>query len=367
VALPITSSTLTPPAQTQPTATPPAGNSLAALTDAHTPSTAAAAVIPQSSLDALAKTMAPLPTYSPTSPSAFLTVANQEFAYRCSFGFNPTKTTDPEGQINKILGCATQKDAHVRQDRSLASLLDPIQYYADPSMVVPTSSAATMGALTTVVPRFSAPSADKYYPIYAAAGFCQNLSQHAFVYLSTPTTSSSPSVAQVAFLPLQEAAESRILANCWAFFEERVAYPSSSAGSPLGSSLYLTQKARCAVDYANHIIDDAAYGDCVQNGRSELKARADMAYRYNSAAYVSYLQSLGAAPAATIFAMSLGDPEKFEQSLLIERQIMTEAMSSIHGPLGGANTNSILSLPTSGGPVSGSGGGNSTNNSTPGG
>jgi hypothetical protein len=52
-----------------------------------------------------------------------------------------------------------------------------------------------------------------------------------------------------------------------------------------------------------------------------------MAYRLDSQEYISYLNTLGVTTRELLYAQALADQERFEQSLLLERQIMTEALN----------------------------------------
>jgi hypothetical protein len=223
----------------------------------------------------------------------------------------------------------------------LESLLGPLQYKAPNTALLKMNN--PQSDMTVVYVRLPLPdmsiNLSPYYPIYAADGFCHNLSQNI-----TPIT--MPASSDVAYkiantIMLQETFDSKLVANCWHFFEERVQYPDygdvSVADALMDKSLsfklrHYQQASRCADDfYIRHIISLAAYTDCKTNGRSTLKARADMAYRMESTEYLAYLNSLGAATRELIFAQALSEPERFEQSLLLERQIMTEAMFAAKG------------------------------------
>ncbi|MFA4994546.1 MAG: hypothetical protein WC521_04500 [Bdellovibrionales bacterium] len=258
---------------------------------------------------------------APTSQSALIAWYN-----RCENGFNPTSTEknkdgitfkDPEGAYNKeIKSCTTRFDRkHERQDRSLESLLGPLQYSAPKGMAEPPE----MGNPLYV--RFPDKITNEDdYPIYAAAGFCQNITLNA-----APMVDPGPAENNVDYLlnkaMMHETHDSRIVANCWHFFEERVQY---TKGKRLEQ-----QAARCKDDYEiRHIIDQKTSDDCQSKGRSVLKARADMAYRLDSPEYIKYLNTLGVTVRAQLMAQALDAPEKFEQSLLLERQIMTSAMAA---------------------------------------
>ncbi|MFA5041714.1 MAG: hypothetical protein WC464_08795 [Bdellovibrionales bacterium] len=246
------------------------------------------------------------------------------FRYRCQNKLNPVKAPDPEGRFiasaktTSNLDCAEQNDTYVRRDRTLEALLGPLQYVAPEEMKPPET-----GAGETYV-RFKNPVAnEKYYPIYAAAGFCQNISLYAFS--NAPSSANSTTAMQISnMMANQEALDSKLTANCWHFFEERVAYPKA-----VSETRNKAQAERCEEDYSvRHVIDKETKMTCQSEGRSTLKARFDMAYRMDSPEYVSYLNTLGAAVRAQLMAMALADAERFEQSLLMERQIMTGALTA---------------------------------------
>jgi len=270
------------------------------------------------------------------------------FRFRCLNGFNPSISAvpeDPEALLNDAvrgaLGC-NQVDTLVRADRSLESLIGPLEYTAPTDMVVAPSPSTTMlgvsmsshtGVLNDygLYIRFvaylggaSTAAQQLYGPTFAAAGFCMNISQKAFPEVPTTTTGADVGVAnEVAW---RESVDNRTVANCWRFFEERVKYPAGS-GDSFFKRRHDSQVARCADDYEHrHLISLRDYEDCQANGRSNLRARYDMAYRLDSPEYIAYLNEVGVATRDLLMGMALDAPEQFEQSLLLERQIMTDAM-----------------------------------------
>ena len=281
-----------------------------------------------------------------------LAALQYQWNWRCKNDFNPVYPLDPEGKLNSDADCkslGSGNDQHWREDRSLSSLLDPLQYPApDQSfMYLPNTGGhiiytvgrdTSMGWDSYVYLRFQKKVADAtgpakakdgsdaYYPIYAADSFCENLGMQIFASLSSNIDKSAP-MNYVGDLAMMESIDSKIVSNCWKFFEERVQYPP-------GYPQHATQENQCKADYENlHIITQAKYNDCKTQGRSNLKSRADRAYRLDSEEYIRYLNTLGVATKETLIGMALGEPEKFEQSLLLERQIITETMSTgnFHG------------------------------------
>jgi hypothetical protein len=165
-----------------------------------------------------------------------------------------------------------------------------------------------------------------YYPIYEAAGFCQNVSLKAYPESDPikPFPKGSSDVTNWAIASekvWRESVDGKVVGNCWHFFEERIQYPANTLP-------HAQQENRCKNDFQNlHIISSYAYQMCQQLGRSSLQARADMAYRLDSQEYISYLNTLGVTTRELLYAQALADQERFEQSLLLERQIMTEALN----------------------------------------
>ncbi len=269
-----------------------------------------------------------------------VTAIGEAYVKRCENGFNPTyaqtitvtdvdpttgesfppvqEPIDPEGYLNSRMSTCKSgySKKYVRTDRSLESLLGPLQYIA-PNDMAP----ATTGEGRVNVRLPSKLNSDKYAPIYAAAGFCQNITQNASPLLITSETKEDATdVLNKAML--HETHDSRLVANCWHFFEERVQYPD-------GVGRHLAQQNRCKVDHEiRHIISAQALTDCETNGRSTLRARADMAYRMDSFEYINYLNTLGVTVREQLMAAALDAPERFEQDLLIERHIMTGAMAA---------------------------------------
>jgi len=270
------------------------------------------------------------------------------FRFRCLNGFNPSINAvpdDPEALLVEAvrggLAC-NQVNTLVRSDRSMESLLGPIEFSAPTDMVLAPSPSfemldVNMSAHTDVLTdaglyvRFAAyiggsSSAAKtlYGPIFAAAGFCMNVSQKAFP--DVPATSTGPNVGVANEIAWRESVDNRTVSNCWRFFEERVKYPAGMTDR-FGQRRHDSQVARCADDYEHrHLISYADFTKCQEEGRSNLRARYDMAYRLDSPEYIAYLNEIGVAPRDMLMGMALGDAERFEQSLLLERQIMTESL-----------------------------------------
>ncbi|MDD3028810.1 MAG: hypothetical protein PHS57_00805 [Alphaproteobacteria bacterium] len=235
------------------------------------------------------------------------------FDFSCKSGFLLTSDAFSEGTAIKKK-CAITDSDRVGRDRSMESLLGPIQYLAPTAMAAPSDA-------TSVYVRFNAEINATYTPIYAAAGFCQNIAQNSRVPVNVNAKLEKPTVVGYAFL---ESRDSHIAANCWRFFEERVQYPEGMPG--ILAQRHEAQKNRCQVDYQNHIISAAALADCQSNGRSALKARADRAFRLDSEEYVNYLNTLGITTREMLISSALDAQEPFEQHLLLERQIMTESL-----------------------------------------
>ncbi len=250
------------------------------------------------------------------NPPDFVQAA-KNYKIRCGKGF--MAATGREGKINEILGCADQ--AHPRWDRSLESLLGPWQYRAPPGMSSPADLTGDPGG---------------YEDIYAAAGFCLNLAQNSSSLLpdvEEPSPAAFSAITETAF---QESYDSKSQGACWRFLEERIAYP---PGSPaLGGLRRSWQVARCQADALKHVITLSELFDCYGHGRSTLQARADMAYRAYSPAYIDYLvEEVGILAGQILFGLALNGPTDFASNLSDEHAAMTSAMSSSHGALGSTN------------------------------
>ncbi|MDD4615512.1 MAG: hypothetical protein PHW76_00090 [Alphaproteobacteria bacterium] len=259
------------------------------------------------------------------------TMANdpaRAFAFRCDMGFNPNwGDTNAKGNVIDVESglvlsinpkCGKDNHDNVRKDRQLNSLLNPVQFVAPTDMKEPLNGAPGYYRFDKRVKR-----ADhaKYVDLIAAASFCTNVSLKA--YPDVP--SSTDTLGTVTKVMYRETIDSKIVSDCWQFFEERVAYPKGSSGS--FAIIYEHQHALCTEDYNKHIISESQLKACEANGRSALQARRDLAYRAYSPVYVAYLNTLGVQTRELILAQAMGEVERFEQTLLMERQIMTEAMA----------------------------------------
>lgn len=174
-----------------------------------------------------------------------------------------------------------------------------------------------------------------YADIYAAAGFCLNLAQNSSSLLpdvESPSPAAFSAITEVAF---QESYDSKSQGSCWRFLEERIAY---ADGAALGGLRRKWQVARCEADALKHVITLTELLDCYAHGRSTLQARADMAYRAYSPAYIDYLvEEVGILAGQILFGLALNGPTDFASNLSAEQAAMTSAMSSSHGALGSTN------------------------------
>ncbi|MDD3371110.1 MAG: hypothetical protein PHE27_04710 [Alphaproteobacteria bacterium] len=276
---------------------------------------------------------------------------SRAFDFKCNVGFQPAWSDeyDDESKIVRVANseCSKGREKNFRKDRSLEALLGPLQYAAPPDMADPKDPTSTT-PLYTPFGFGDGGAYDDFIPIVAAANFCMNIAYTA--YPKVPAVNDQTRLQTLFQLAYRESIDGRVVANCWRFFEERVQYGSSSSGSATTAAASFSarhdqQVARCLDDYNKHIISEAAYTDCRENGRSTLKARADVAYRMNSPTYIHYLNTLGVATRELILAQAMGEPERFEQNLLLERQIMTQALGVIdRRPLGKDTDKSSLNV-----------------------
>lgn len=242
------------------------------------------------------------------------------FNFRCINGFNPYNLLDDEGQLNVREANCLQRPAHVRKDRTLNSLLEPLQYLAPPEMPM---AEASLHANEPTYVRFPEPITavgEEYYPIYAAAGFCMGLMYASQTHVPSLTQqNAAPTLNATAW---RETIDGKMSSDCWHFFEERVQYGADSARV----RDHYTQYMRCVADRSFHIISEGELEYCEEYGRSSLKARADAAYRAYSQEYLNYLNTLGVVTRELLLASALTDAEKFEEYLMLERQIMSAVM-----------------------------------------
>jgi hypothetical protein len=261
-------------------------------------------------------------------------------------GFNPTfdktnplRDSSAEAISNVFVidaKCKTDNTVFVRADRSMESLLSPLQYKAPTFMNSP-ELGGHFSRFPSPPSRFSIPfltTSDLavYSPIYAAAGFCQNLALKSYpeahpvkVY---PQGIDKPEAAfpLMAEKVWRETIDNKAVSNCWHAFEERVQYPRGMKQA-IYQTRYQQQVKRCENDYKNlHLINADQWSDCQNNGRSTIKARADMAYRLDNTEYLAYLNTLGITTRQILYAQALADQETFEQTLLLERKAVTRSM-----------------------------------------
>ncbi|MCL2473361.1 MAG: hypothetical protein FWF23_00400 [Alphaproteobacteria bacterium] len=290
-----------------------------------TPKLLEESVLDRAQKNALAKfVIAPDADTSAALTDNFLTA----WRTRCEQGFLPMDEHDPEGKINASLesDVCDAGGTYARWDRSLESLLGPLQYLAPKDMNIPgkKDNVQRGDKPFSRFPKLEKPEED-YAPIYAAAYFCMNLGMYSFAALEgIPALDYRQDIIREVIM--QETIDSKGVANCWRFFEERVQYP-PGFNPPAYHAL---QRKRCEYDFQHlHIITREQYEDCAENGRSDLQARFDMANRIYSEEYQQkFIKYLGATQRAIIIGLAMADAEKFQQTLLLQRQIMATVMGT---------------------------------------
>lgn len=265
-------------------------------------------------------------------------VYKQDLMCEIKLKFASCDPNDPEGPANIALGCASTPNGanpHVRQDRNVATLIGPMEYPVDPAYQKPLANG-------TYAP-CPAVSADKYYPFIAALTFCQ----HATPPQPTPPTVTGNGATNAAFATVDvlnigryTAAETQISAAptaCYDALERRMQFgdntPNFPAGSPNPAAGIVTkhdeQVARCVEDNAAGFLDDALLADCRQNGRSELQAEHDMAYRLQSANYqIKFLATLPWRDVVHEISLAKHDELEFKKFVAEERNGLFSAMAT---------------------------------------
>jgi hypothetical protein len=263
---------------------------------------------------------------------------NLDTAWRTRFdhGFLPFSMFDEEGKLISAFLIDSQPVSYwPRWDRSLESLLGPLQYLAPDYMKLPTTSEDSTKPYARFGEYTKMPD-NKYVPIYAAAYFCMNLNMYALGALEGSSALAKMHAVETSQqIIIQETLDSKSVANCWRFFEERVQYPVEPADDN-AKKRHDAQEKRCQYDFQNlHIITLEQYKDCKTNGRSELQARFDMANRIYSEEYQQkFIKYLGATQRAIIIGLAMAEAEQFQQTLLMQRQIMSTVMASTRaGPI----------------------------------
>jgi hypothetical protein len=104
--------------------------------------------------------------------------------------------------------------------------------------------------------------------------------------------------------------------------------------------IHNSQVQRCLEDNKAHYIDDNQYSDCQTNGRSDLQADHDEAYKLGSQTYHgNVLANVNNADTEMLLtAMQQQAEQKFEGDLLFERQMVINAV---------VGANSIATNPSS--------------------
>jgi hypothetical protein len=263
----------------------------------------------------------------PATPSSS-TNAAAKFQRDCTIGFKPVDSSgsDAEGAINSKLGCSNSPaPKHVREDRSLSALEHLLQFPAPPDMVGPSNVGVYTPFPTTP------PSDEKYYPTYAALGFCQNISPSTPV-LPTAGSQATAGMAAIALAkPRQESLDSKVSSVCWNAFAKRLQF-SNAMQTKMFQKMHTAQATACLYDFDRHIIGQAAAQDCQTNGRSDLQAEHDAAYRASNPDYQTlYLPTLSPDAAAEVEITADSMAQKFESDRDAELTAMANLMPASSG------------------------------------
>ena len=101
---------------------------------------------------------------------------------------------------------------------------------------------------------------------------------------------------------------------------------------PNFQSLYQSQVDRCTADNNAHIIDAVTLADCMQNGRSDLEAEHDEAYRAETKEYQGNVLNQLQFDNEILAGIATTDAEaRFEQSLVTERGQLIQALQTAEG------------------------------------
>ena len=246
-------------------------------------------------------------------------------------GFAPcTNQNDPEYAAWKSLGCnSVDGGTHERQDRNLESLLNPLEYPVDPAL--PKPNATSVFAPPTVV------SGEKYYPFIAALLLCQHITPSQPVPPQQTANAATIDAFTIGTRLGTEAMISSSASACYRALARRMQFGSDTANFvaviPDATKGIATrhdeQVARCTEDHAAGYLDDGLYADCQTNGRSDLQAEHDEAFRLEMANF--QIQHLAVLPFATTELMTDSarhDQVHFYESLGNERTSLIDAIQA---------------------------------------
>jgi hypothetical protein len=246
-------------------------------------------------------------------------VANaQEIKNECAMGFapvTPRNPPDPETSAWVGLGCtAVNGGIYEKQDRNLHAVIGPLQYPVDPQYKPPQS-----GVLS---PTTMSPPAAAYYPFDAALFFCQHIPTAQ--PLPPQAVSNKPTIDLLKMMQYSsaESAGSGASSACFQALAERMQFPADSesnfpSNNPVASgdnTRHGEQVQQCIEDHDAYYLDDNLLLLCRTNGRSELQAAHDRAFKNEMANYQSQvLAVLPTATAATITAANQLEEARWTQ------------------------------------------------------
>lgn len=252
-----------------------------------------------------------------------------------SLGFAPcTDQNDPEYSAWKALGCATVDGGrHEKQDRNLETLLNPLQLPVDPAFQLPQK--------TGVYTPMTHVTDEKYYPFVAALTFCQHITPIQPTPPKAVSNGNGAPTLDILGVGRYGFSDSTISAGpsaCYRALERRMQFdastnfPAENANAQAGiNTRHDEQVARCTEDNAAGYLDDTLLADCQQNGRSDLQADHDRAYRLMMASYqIKVLSVLKTDTEALLVAQAMDDQTKFQDRLEAERNGLIAAIQASH-------------------------------------
>ncbi len=249
-----------------------------------------------------------------------------------------------EASINKALGCTSKWSGRwERADLSPAALFGALQFPVPPNFSLPTNG---------VYQQIPIPTQEKYMPFVAALRFCQRITSR---LPPAPQASNGKLPQDVLLIDAyadMQAAASAAYDTCMTLLSERMQY--GQYVNQAYKDAYVLQKVGCTADAAIGYIDgdqkytfaDGTTGTCATDGRSELQAMHDKAFRNASLSYHAVFtvgldrQSIGRENA------SLPQEQRaFNDHIFEERKLLIAAIEQANNAIK-IYTNVAVSQPT---------------------
>jgi hypothetical protein len=230
-----------------------------------------------------------------------------------------------ESSIGKALGCTARWGGRwERADLTPAAIFSYLQFPVPPNFSLPTNG---------VYQQVPIPTQEKYMPFVAALRFCQRITSRIPPAPQAVNGKLPQDVLMIDAYGDMQAASGMAYDTCMSLLSERMQYGQNV--SPAYRDAFILQKAGCVADAAIGYIDgdpkytfvDGTTGTCSTDGRSELQAMHDKAFRNATLSYHAVFtvgldrQSIGRENASLPI-----EQRAFNEHIMEERKLLSAAI-----------------------------------------